>query len=183
MKSIEIEKSVEIAEGITVEISDREIMVKKGDKEVKKKFRTEAITFEKKDNTVVFSCREKSKKYNAIINTFIVCLKNMFEGVEKGYFYKLKVVHAHFPITVQKKENFLEIANFSGEKKPRIAKIVGNTNVEIKGKDIIVKGISKEDTGQTAANIEKASRVKKRDSRIFQDGIYLVEKGTGEESG
>ena len=30
--------------------------------------------------------------------------------------------------------------------------------------------------GQTAANIENATRVRKRDPRVFQDGIYLFER-------
>lgn len=177
MKKGIIEKIVSIPEGINVEISGRDIIVKKGNKEVKKRFRGEAVTFEKKGNTIVFSCNENKKKYNAIVNTFTVHLQNMFTGVEKGYYYKLKIVHAHFPITVQKKERRLEINNFTGEKKPRVIMIVGATEVEIKGKEIVLKGPSKEDVSQTAANLEQATKVKNRDLRVFQDGIYLIEKG------
>lgn len=173
-------KTVEVPEGTTVEVSGREVIVKKGENEVRKKFRTEAIQFEKKDNSVVFSCAETSKKYNAIMNTFVSIVKNMIAGVDTGYVYKLKIVQAHFPITAQVKEDAVEVSNFTGEKKPRVAKIVGKTKVEIKGKDVTVTGISKEDAGQTAANIEKCAKVKNRDLRIFQDGIYLVEKGQGE---
>lgn len=181
MTQAKLERSEEIPAGINVEISGREIIARKGNAEVRKKFRTEIITFEKKDNKIVFSCKENKKRYRAIMNTFIAILRNMFRGLEKEYVYKMKIVHAHFPITVQKKEGFLEVHNFGGEKKPRIAKIVGATVVEIKGKDIILRGPSKEDVGQTAANLEKVSRVKNRDLRVFQDGIYLTEKdSTGE---
>jgi large subunit ribosomal protein L6 len=101
----------------------------------------------------------------------------MIKGVTNGFTYKLAIVYSHFPISVSVKKGFIEIYNFTGEKNPRIAKIVGNTSVEVKGKEIIVSGVNKEEVGQTAANIEQAARVKGRDIRIFQDGIYITEKG------
>jgi len=33
-----------------------------------------------------------------------------------------------------------------------------------------------EQVGQSAANIERASRIREYDPRVFQDGIYLVER-------
>jgi len=38
-----------------------------------------------------------------------------------------------------------------------------------------------EDVGQTAANIEQGTKVKRKDPRVFLDGIYVYErlKGTG----
>ena len=41
---------------------------------------------------------------------------------------------------------------------------------------MILSGIDKEKVGQTMANIEQATRVRGFDIRVFQDGIYLVEK-------
>jgi len=48
--------------------------------------------------------------------------------------------------------------------------------VEAKGENVTVSGIDKEKVGQTAANIERATKVKKRDIRVFQDGVYIVSK-------
>ena len=56
---------------------------------------------------------------------------------------------------------------------------MGDTKVEVKGQDIILTGIEREDVGQTMGNIEQACRITKFDRRIFQDGIYF----TGEEDG
>ena len=42
--------------------------------------------------------------------------------------------------------------------------------------EVTVTGIDKENVGQTAANIERCAVVKNRDRRVFQDGIYLLNK-------
>ena len=69
------------------------------------------------------------------------------------------------------------IDNFLGERSPRKAKIIGDdVKVSVKGEDVTITGINKEHVGQTMANIEQATKIKGRDPRIFQDGIYLVDK-------
>ena len=59
---------------------------------------------------------------------------------------------------------------------PRVAKLPwtpAEVEVRVENKtDIIVKGSDREKVGQTAANIERCCVVKKRDRRVFQDGIY-----------
>lgn len=69
------------------------------------------------------------------------------------------------------------IQNFLGERYPRKAEILETVKVEVKGEIITVTGIDKEKVGQTAANIERATKVKNRDIRVFQDGIYIVKRG------
>ncbi|MEM2385595.1 MAG: 50S ribosomal protein L6, partial [Candidatus Bathyarchaeia archaeon] len=58
-------------------------------------------------------------------------------------------------------------------------KIVGNAKVRISGDDVIVQGISIEDVSQTAANIEQATKIRRKDPRVFLDGIYLYERREG----
>ena len=56
-----------------------------------------------------------------------------------------------------------------------------DVKVEVKNKvDVIVTGADIEKVGQTAANIERACRIRKRDRRVFQDGIYIVAKAETE---
>ncbi|HDD40325.1 MAG TPA: 50S ribosomal protein L6, partial [Nitrososphaeria archaeon] len=50
---------------------------------------------------------------------------------------------------------------------------------EVRGDDVIVKGIDKQAVGQTAANIEQATKIRRKDLRKFLDGIYIYEKKVG----
>jgi large subunit ribosomal protein L6 len=73
------------------------------------------------------------------------------------------------------------IENFTGERSPRKAKIAGDVQIKVQSEDVIVQGINLEDVSQTAANIEQATKVKKKDPRVFLDGIYVYEKSEGME--
>ena len=108
-------------------------------------------------------------------NTVDAHIRNMLKGCKEGFAQKLKIIYAHFPIAIEIKGRDMLIKNFIGEKQPRKAKICGDAKVEAKGTDIMVSGASIEDVGQTVANIRQATRIRNRDSRIFQDGIYPVE--------
>ncbi len=119
------------------------------------------------------------RKEKAIVNTIHSIIRNMIEGVIHGYTYRLKIVHAHFPISVKVKGKQVLIENFIGERSPRIAEIVGECKVSVEGDDVIVKGVSLEDVSQTAANIENATRIKEKDTRVFLDGIYIYAKEKG----
>ena len=68
------------------------------------------------------------------------------------------------------------VKNFLGERIPRKAKILPGVDVKVQGDFITVQSISKDAAGQTAANIETMMKVRGKDRRIFQDGIYIIEK-------
>ncbi|MCX8175072.1 MAG: 50S ribosomal protein L6 [Candidatus Micrarchaeota archaeon] len=110
-----------------------------------------------------------------ITTTIETHLKNMVEGVVNGYTKKLKILYSHFPISVEVKGREILIKNFMGEKQPRKSRIVGQTKVEAKGQEMTLSGPSKEEIGQTIANLKSATRIRDRDSRIFQDGFYVIE--------
>jgi large subunit ribosomal protein L6 len=91
------------------------------------------------------------------------------------------MVFAHFPMSVKVNNTTVMIENFTGERNPRKAKIMGNVQVKVQSEDIFIKGINLEDVSQTAANIEQATKVKKKDPRVFLDGIYVYERSEGME--
>jgi large subunit ribosomal protein L6 len=74
------------------------------------------------------------------------------------------------------------IENFTGERSPRLVKILGDTKVSVKEDDVIVQGINLEDVSQTAASIEQGTKVKIKDPRVFLDGIFIYEKREGMEA-
>ena len=178
---------VELPEGVQAHIEKRAITVSKGEKSVSRSFKSKIVKLEKENHSVIITVRPGNRKTNALINTIASHIKNMVNGITCGYKYKLLAVYSHFPMSIRVKENFVEIGNFAGEKKQRKIAILGkDTKVDVKGKEITVTGINKEHVGQTAANIERGTRVKGKDLRVFQDGIYIVEKGIlmeGEPSG
>ena len=101
----------------------------------------------------------------------------MVKGVTDGFTYTLKALYSHFPMTLAVQGNKLIVNNYFGERVPRSANILAGVDVKVQNKtEVVVTGIDKEAVGQTAANIERSTTVKKRDRRVFQDGIYLIEK-------
>ena len=180
-----MKKEVAIPEGVTINIDGYKVAVTGPLGTVEKDFSTRALDLSKirmkiEDNKFIVESDNDRRKIKAMVGTIAAHVRNMINGVTKGYEYKLKIVYSHFPITVELNGNEIIIKNFFGEKKPRKAKIKGDVKVEIKGKDIIVSGINLEDVSQTAANIEQATRLTGRDRRIFYDGIYVYEKGLKE---
>ena len=103
-------------------------------------------------------------------------INNMLIGVTDGFTYKMKIVFAHFPMTVKVSGNKVNIDNFIGERSPRLSNIVGSAKVSVKGDEVTITGVNKEDVGQTMANLEQATKITGKDPRVFQDGIYLVSK-------
>ena len=158
---------------------DKNIVTVKGLKgELSKNLTYPKISITLKNNTIEIACSDKPKrKEKALIGTYRAHLTNMIKGVSEGFTYTMKTVYSHFPIkTAVENQEFL-IHNFLGERSPRRAEILENVTVETKGDYVTVTGIDKEKVGQTAANIERATKVKKRDIRVFQDGVYIITKG------
>ena len=74
----------------------------------------------------------------------------------------------------------MHIKNFLGEKVPRSLKLKHGVTVNVDGSQIVVEGVDRELAGQVAADIEQATRRPGFDTRVFQDGIYIISKD-GEE--
>ena len=122
-------------------------------------------------------------KTNATVGTFESHVRNMVHGVTEQWEYRMEVFYAHFPMQVSVEGDDVVINNFLGEKAPRRAPILGDTDVQVDGEELTLTGSDKEAVGQTAANIEQLTRVKDKDTRVFQDGVYITSKpGTAGEA-
>lgn len=144
-----------------------------------KNFKKIPVELEVKDNKVSIKAINTRKKYFAIANTASSIIRNLCEGVIDGYTVKMKIVYAHFPITVKVKDDLVLVENFQGERAPRVAKIHGSTKVVSKGDDVTVTGPVLNDVTQTAAEIQAVTKVKGKDHRVFLDGIYQYHKAKG----
>jgi large subunit ribosomal protein L6 len=155
---------------------NKEVTVKGPKGELKRKFKQGKVNIRLEDDKIILETRFPKKKDKAMLGTIRSHINNMVLGLTEGFSYRMKIVYAHFPMTVKSTQNKVIIENFLGERYPRTAKIVGDAKVKIQGDEVIVTGIQKEEVGQTMANIEQATKIKGRDPRVFQDGIYLVTK-------
>lgn len=170
-----IKEEIEIPDGVEITISD-DLTVSGPNGKVSRKFTYPSIEITQEEDKVVLETSFPKKKDKSMLGTTKSHINNMIIGVTDGFEYKMKIIYAHFPMTVKVKGSEVVIDNFLGEKYPRTSKILGDTKVQIKGDEVTVTGINKEDVGQTMANLEQATKVKGRDPRVFQDGIYLVSK-------
>lgn len=168
--------SYKIPADVQVEIKGLEVSVKGKSREFKRTFRAKHIEITKEDGTITVLTTSPRKVDRADVGTITGHIKNMIIGVENGVTYKMKAVYAHFPMTVKVTGTTLNVENFLGEKKTRSMKIVDGVTVQIKGPEITLTGVNKETVGLCAAQIEQLCRVRQRDRRVFQDGIYIIEK-------
>jgi len=177
VKLANITETIPVPDDVTVTIDGYDVTVKGSSGELKRNFNHNKITISQDDGDVVLKVAFPNKKDKAMVGTFKSHISNMIYGVKHGFTYKMKIVYAHFPMTVKVKGKVITIENFLGERHPRVAKIMGDdVKVSVKGEDVTITGINKEHVGQTMANIEQATKIKGRDPRVFQDGIYLVDK-------
>ena len=150
MSTNEHDSTLEIPEGISVALEDRIISVKGKLSTIKKDFTKLPANLTIQNNIVKIQPYGTRRKDFAISKTAQSIINNMIKGVQNGYKYKMKVVFAHFPITVKVKDGKVYVENFFGERKARISKIVGeSTKVAIEGDDVVISGPHLEHVSQT----------------------------------
>lgn len=176
----EITAEVEAPASVTIKKEGNLIEVKGPLGTVKKDFTKLPATVTVQGNRITIKPYGTRKRDLAITNTARSIIGGMIKGVEKGYTYKLKIIFAHFPISVKVKGKEVHVENFFGERSARISRIIGEaTKVSIAGEDVVIQGPSLEDVSQTAANIELSTRTKGKDQRVFLDGLYIYSKEDG----
>jgi large subunit ribosomal protein L6 len=170
--------SVPLAPKSTVEVEGRRLIVRGPKGEVGRPFPSDVLRVTVSGDTALLTLLIPSnrKRAQALLRTWAAHLRNLSVGVTEGFEAKMKVVAAHFPMKVSAKEDHLLIENFLGEKHPRTAPLVPGVSAAVDGDFVLLSGRDIEEVGQSAANIERATRIRDYDPRVFQDGIYLVER-------
>ena len=175
-----IKHVIELSDGVGASISDNVVTLSKDGTSLAREFASGRLTVTMNEGNVEVFCDLPRRKERALAGTWAAHLRNMNKGLSEGFEYRLKAVYSHFPMTLKVEGSVLKINNLFGERVPRKAELPwtpAEVTVKIENKtEVVVSGADKEKVGQTSANIERACRIRGRDRRVFQDGIYIVEK-------
>merc|ERR1712224_995968 len=127
----------------------------------------------------------KSKQIAALRS---VCshIQNLFDGVQKKFEYKMRLVYAHFPINanITNGGKTVEVRNYLGEKIVRVINLLEGVTVEKSASvkdELVLIGADIDLVSRSAALIRQSCMAKNKDIRKFLDGIYVSQHGVIED--
>jgi large subunit ribosomal protein L6 len=176
MKHKNLIDEIELPDKVQASITGRTITVKGPKGEASKEIKFTNANAKVEGNKIMIEALDPNQKSKKNFYTLRSHIKNLVEGVNNGFTYKLKVCAGHFPMNASISGKQFIVKNFLGEKVPRVLQLKEGVTVKVEGTEVTVQGCNVETTGQVAADIEQLTRVTGRDIRIFQDGIYIVKK-------
>lgn len=204
MRTINSNQAVKIPKGVSAKVSARIVTIRGPRGKLTRDFRHLAMDIRMINRKKVLV--EKwfgAKKEIAAVRTVCSHIDNMIKGelnstskcghyfttmfsvlgVTKGFQYKMRAVHAHFPINCVISENnsLIEIRNFLGEKHIRRVRMQPGVTVSNSPKqkdELILQGNDIEAVSLSASLIQQSTTVKDKDIRKFLDGLYVSEKTT-----
>jgi large subunit ribosomal protein L9e len=192
MKIVLASRTVEIPDGVTVEVKARVVKVTGPLGTLERDFKhipMECRTVTKMEGEEDAEVEKKyvqvdlwfaTRKQLACVRTVCSHVENMIIGTTRGFLYKMRFVYSHFPINVSTSGENVEIRNFLGERRVRKVKLpegVKYLRSEDTKDEIQLSGIDITQVSLTAAKIQQATNVRHKDLRKFLDGIYVSEKG------
>ncbi|MBP2133155.1 large subunit ribosomal protein L6 [Methanomicrobium sp. W14] len=170
------QRKIKIPKDVSAEITGDTLHVSGPKGKIERRMHYPGVSIKIEDGAFIAETESTRKKVVAMLGTYASHADNMFHGVIEEYVYTMKVVYSHFPIQLKATKEALEIANFLGEKQSRYAAIPEGVKMKVANDEVVLTGIDKELVGMASGRIEKATKVRGRDSRVFQDGIYIVKK-------
>jgi large subunit ribosomal protein L6 len=168
--------TVEIIEGVNVTVEGNVVKVSNGAINLSREFPHRALSIKVNNSAVDIENLLPNAKSRALVGTFRSHITNMIKGTQEPFVYKLKVCSLHFPMSVKISGNEITVQNFLGGKQAKKAKFPSTVKVSIEGELITVQCPDKELAGMVSSKIEQLTRVRNKDRRVFQDGIYMTEK-------
>ncbi|MBS3132299.1 50S ribosomal protein L6 [Candidatus Woesearchaeota archaeon] len=169
-------RELAVPEGVSVAYAGGIFKAKGKSGECSKALVAKNVSIKIEGEKILLSAKKATKREKRMIATFISHMKNMLRGSNDGHTYVLKICSGHFPMTVSSTKDEFVVKNFIGEKIPRKLKIKAGAAVKVDGDKVVVQSASKEIAGQVSADIENLTKRANYDTRIFQDGIYIVNK-------
>ena len=171
-----MEREIELPDNVSASFNGQTLLIKGPNGETKREMKHYSISIKIDDKKFVLESKSNKRKNKKLINSLAAHIKNMIKGSSQNHAYVLKICSGHFPINVSVANNRLSVKNFLGEKMPRILKLKNGAEVKVEGDLIYVSSASKEIAGQVSADIEQLTRRPGYDTRIFQDGCYIISK-------
>ena len=171
-----ITKTIELPENVSASIDGWVLLVNGPKGEVKREIKQRNISIKMINEKIYLEAKSGKKKDKKIMGSLVAHIKNMIKGSSQNHIYTLKICSGHFPMNVTVNSNKFIVKNFLGEKIPRVLHLKQNADVKIEGDLVHVTSQNKEIAGQVSADIEQLTRRPGYDTRIFQDGIYIINK-------
>ena len=169
-------KVIELPDGVNASLNGQILLIKGPKGEVTKTIKQHDISIEIANKKILLKSDGETKKIKKMVGTLTAHIKNMVKGSLQNHVYILKICSGHFPMNVSVSGDKFIVKNFLGEKVPRTLKLKSNANVRVEGDLVYVTSTNKETAGQISADIEQLTRRPGYDTRIFQDGIYIINK-------
>ena len=129
MKTILSSETMDIPESVSIKVHAKVIEVEGPRGKLVRDFKHLNLDFQLIKDAVTGKLQLKidswfgSRKASASIRTALSHVSNLIAGVTQGFLYKMRFVYAHFPInaSISGNNKSIEIRNFLGEKKVRVA--------------------------------------------------------------
>ena len=172
----EIIREIELPAGIQAILSGSTLTIKGAKGGTEKEFRHPKIKLTQEGHKLIFRVPKGTKREKTVIGSFAAHVRNMVRGAHELHIYRLKICSGHFPMAVSVSGKEFLVKNYLGESVPRRVPLVEGADIKVEGTEVIVSSTNKEIAGQMAARIESMCRITNRDIRIFQDGIYIINK-------
>ena len=171
-----ITKNIDLDDSVSASINNQILLIKGPQGESNRKINQHNISIKIENKKITLESKRGTKKDKKIIGSLAAHVKNMIRGSMQNHVYILKICSGHFPMNVSMSGSKFIVKNFLGEKVSRVLQLKHGADVKIEGDLIHVASASKEIAGQTSADIEQLTRRPGYDTRIFQDGIYIINK-------
>lgn len=167
---------VSLPEGVTASVDGTTLSVKGPKGESKRALRQKNVSVRVEGQKIIFETKRSTKRDKKMAYSLVAHAKNMARGATETHSYTLKICAGHFPMTVTVSDSKFSVKNFLGEKVPRVLRLKEGAAVKVEGQLIHITSPSKEIAGQVAADIEQLTRRPGFDTRVFQDGCYIIVK-------
>ncbi|WP_077598456.1 50S ribosomal protein L6 [Olsenella urininfantis] len=166
-------KPVTVPAGVTVTIEGTHVSVKGGKGELERTF-SELVTIKQEGEEILVTRNDESKESNAQQGLVRTLVNNMVVGVSEGFEKKLELTGVGYRAALKGKDLDLSL----GFSHPCIYSCPDGISFEVPDNThIVVKGISKEQVGQVAAEVRsKRPPEPYKGKGIHYEGEYIRRK-------